>query len=57
MGQMGNNSYIIVGYHDKVSENSELSIILFQIRNLCLLHMLFLNSLSAMDGHDHPLKN
>jgi hypothetical protein len=42
MEQMGNDSCMIVGYHDKVSENSDLSIILFQIRILCLLHMLFL---------------
>jgi hypothetical protein len=42
MEQMGNDSCMIVGYHDKVSENSELSIILFQIEILCLLHMLFL---------------
>ncbi len=40
--QMGNDSWMIVWYHDKVSEDSELSIILFQIRILCLLHMLFL---------------
>jgi hypothetical protein len=42
MGQRGNNSCMIVGYHNKVNENSELSIILFQIEILCLLHMLFL---------------
>ncbi len=42
MEQMGNNSCMIVRYHDKVTENSELSIILFQIRILCLLHMLLL---------------
>jgi hypothetical protein len=42
MKQMGVDFCMIVGYHDKVSENSELSIILFQIENLCLLHMLFL---------------
>jgi hypothetical protein len=46
MEQMGNNSCMIVEYHekyhDKVSENSELSIILFQIGIFCLLHMLFL---------------
>jgi hypothetical protein len=42
MEQMGNDSCMIVGYHDKVSENSELSIILFQIGILCLLHILFL---------------
>ncbi len=41
MEQMGNNSCMIVGYHNKVSENSELSIILFQIGILHLLHMLF----------------
>jgi hypothetical protein len=40
--QLGNDSCMIVGYHGKVSENSELSIILFQIGILCLLHMLFL---------------
>jgi hypothetical protein len=37
--EMGDNSCMFVGYHNKVSENSELSIILFQIRILCLLHM------------------
>jgi hypothetical protein len=42
MEQMGNNSCRIVGYHDKVSEISELSIILFRIGILCYLHMLFL---------------
>jgi hypothetical protein len=42
MEQMGNDSCMIVGYHDKVSENSELSITFFQIGILCLLHMLFL---------------
>jgi hypothetical protein len=38
MEQMGITSCMIVGYHNKVSENSELSIILFQIRISCLLH-------------------
>ncbi len=42
MEQMGDNSWMIVGYHDKVNKNSELSTIQFQIGILCLLHMLFL---------------
>ena len=40
--QMGYNSCLTVEYHDKVSEHSELSIILFQILILCILHMLSL---------------
>ncbi len=42
MEQMGNDSCMVVEYHDKVSAHSELSIILSQIGILCLLHMLFL---------------
>ncbi len=48
MEQMGNNSCMIVGYHDKVSDNSELSII------LVLLHMLFLiKHFESIIEHQH----
>jgi hypothetical protein len=43
METMGMDSCMIVGYHDKVSENSGYSIILFQIRIICLFFLFCLS--------------
>jgi hypothetical protein len=46
MEQMGNNSCMIVGYHNKVSENSELSIIFIPDQNLMFTtHVIFYQTL------------